>query len=62
MIQGPPTDDDAREALRLLEAIRVLQRWLLDRPLGADALHLTTTNLTLTEGQVIVTTIPLPSP
>jgi hypothetical protein len=54
-------DDDAREALRVLQAIRVLQRWLLDRPLGADSLHLTATTLTLSDGQDTVATIALPS-
>jgi len=55
-------DDDAREALHVLQAIRVLQRWLLDGPLGADSLHLTATTLTLSDGQDTVATIALPSP
>jgi hypothetical protein len=39
----------------------VLQRWLLARPLGADALCLTATSLTLSMGQdkVAIMTIPI---
>jgi hypothetical protein len=62
MTDRTPIDGDVREALELLQAIRVLQRWLLARPLGADTLRLTMTSLTLSDGQdqVISLTIPVP--
>jgi hypothetical protein len=55
-------DGDVRQALEVLQSIRVLQRWLVARRLGADGLYLTTTSLTLTTGQdeVATTTIPMP--
>jgi len=57
-----PIDGDVRQALEVLRAIRVLQRWLLARPLGADGLYLTGASLTLTAGQdeVVTTSIPIP--
>ena len=57
-----PIDGDVRQALEVLQAIRVLQRWLLVRPLGADGLYLTATSLTLIAGQdeVVTATIPVP--
>ena len=57
-----PIDRDVRQALEVLHSIRVLQRWLLARPLGADGLFLTAASLTLTTGQdeVVTTTIPIP--
>jgi hypothetical protein len=55
-------DGDVRQCLEVLVAIRVLQRWLLARPLGADGLCLTATSLTLSTGEqeVVSMTIPLP--
>ena len=51
-----------REALEVLHAIRVLQRWPLAQPLGADGPYLTAASLTLLAGQdeVVTTTIPIP--
>jgi len=62
MADGGPTDGDVRQALEILQAIRVLQRWLLARPLGADGLRLTVTSLTLSQGQDRVTTMAIPIP
>jgi hypothetical protein len=55
------SDLDAGEALQVLQAIRVLQQWLVDRPMGADGLYLTAANLTFLEGQRDVATIALPA-
>jgi hypothetical protein len=52
---------DVAEALQVLQAIRILQRWVTARPLGADALYLTSTSLTLTDGEHVVATIPIPA-
>jgi hypothetical protein len=62
MTGDAPIDGDVRQALEVLQSIRMLQRWLLARPLCADGLYLTTTSLTLTVGQneVATTTIPIP--
>ncbi len=62
MRDGTPMDGDVRQALEVLQAIRVLQRWLLGRPLGADELRLTVTSLTFTMGQVPVATMTIPTP
>jgi hypothetical protein len=62
MTGGPPIEGDVRQALEVLQAIRVLQRWLLARPLGADALCLTATSLTLATGQDRVATMTIPIP
>jgi hypothetical protein len=55
-------DGDVRQALEVLQAIRVLQRWLVARPLGADGLRLTATSLTLSTGQDEVATMSIPIP
>lgn len=57
-----PIDRDVRQAFEVLHAIRVLQRWLLAQPLGADGLYLTAASLTLMAGQdeVVTTMIPIP--
>lgn len=62
MSDGTVIDGDVRQALETLQAIRVLQRWLVATPLGADTLRLTLTTLTLSngQGQVISLTIPTP--
>jgi hypothetical protein len=52
---------DVAEALQVLQAIRILQRWVTARPMGADALYLTSTSLTLTHGEHVVATIPIPA-
>jgi hypothetical protein len=57
-----PIDGEVRQALEVLHAIRVLQRWLLARPLGADGLYLTPASLTLTVGQDEVVTTSIPTP
>ena len=62
MADGTPIDGDVRQALDVLQAIRVLQRWLVDRPLGADGLRLTATSLTLSTGQDEVASMTIPSP
>ena len=62
MTGGTPIDGDVRQALEVLHAIRVLQRWLLARPLGADGLCLTATSLTLSTGQDEVATLTIPIP
>jgi hypothetical protein len=62
MTDGTPSDGDVRRALELLQAVRVLQRWLLDQPLGADTLLLTTTTLTLRAGEDQVISLPIPIP
>jgi hypothetical protein len=62
MTDGTPIDGDVKQALEVLQAIRVLQRWLLAQPLGADGLRLTVSTLTLSAGQdeVAAMTIPVP--
>ncbi len=62
MTDCAPSEGDVRRALELLQAVRVLQRWLLDRPLGADTLRLTTTTLALTDGEDEVISLPTPAP
>ena len=62
MADGTPIDGDIRQALEVLQAIRVLQRWLLTRPLGADGLRLTVTSLTLSVGKDEVASMAIPSP
>ena len=62
MTGDEPIDGDVRQALEVLQAIRVLQRWLLARPLGADGLYLTPASLTLTMGQDAVATTTIPTP
>ena len=62
MADGTPIDGDIRQALEVLQAIRVLQRWLLTRPLGADGLRLTVTSLTLSVGEDEVASMATPSP
>jgi hypothetical protein len=62
MADCAPTDGDVRQALEVLQAIRVLQRWLLARPLGADGLSLTVTSLTLSTGQDEVASMTIPDP
>ena len=62
MTDGTPSDGDVRRALELLQAVRVLQRWLLDQPLGADTLCLTMTTLTLSAGEDEVISLPIPVP
>jgi hypothetical protein len=59
-VHAPDTRHDVGEALQLLQAIRILQRWVTARPLGADTLYLTSTSLTLTDGEHLVATIPIP--
>ena len=59
-LDEPAAGGDVGEALRVLQAIRVLQRWVAARPLDADALYLTSTSLTLTHGEQVVATIPIP--
>jgi hypothetical protein len=59
-VNEPPGGHDVGEALQVLQAIRILQRWVSARPLDADALHLTSTSLTLTDGENVVATIPIP--
>ena len=59
-VNEPPAGNDMGEALHVLQAIRILQRWVAARPLGADALYLTSTSLTLTDGDHVVATIPIP--
>jgi hypothetical protein len=60
-VNEPPAREDVGEALHVLQAIRNLQRWVSARPLGADALYLTSTNLTLIDGEHVVATIPIPA-
>jgi hypothetical protein len=55
-------DGDVRQSLEVLHAIRVLQRWLLARPLGADGLRLTPTSLTLSAGEDEVASMTIPRP
>jgi hypothetical protein len=55
-------DGDVRQCLEVLVAIRVLQRWLLARPLDADGLRLTATSLTLTAGEDDVASMTIPRP
>ena len=62
MTQGTSHDGDVRQALEVLQAVRVLQRWLLARPLGADTLRLTMTSLTLSNGQDQVISLTIPTP
>ena len=62
MAYGTSKDGDVRQALEVLQAIRVLQRWLLTRPLGADGLRLTATSLTLSTGEDEVATMAIPLP
>ena len=62
MADGPYMDHDVRQCLEVLQAIRVLQRWLLARPLGADGLRLTVTSLTLSVGKDEVASMAIPSP
>jgi len=59
-VNEPPAAHDVAEALHVLQAIRILQRWVTAHPLGADALYLTSTSLTLTDGERVVATIPIP--
>jgi hypothetical protein len=59
-VNEPAAGDDVAEALQVLQAIRILQRWVTARPLGADALFLTSTSLTLTYDEHVVATIPIP--
>ena len=59
-VNEPPAGYDVGEALHVLQAIRILQRWVTAHPLGADALYLTSTSLTLTDGEHVVATIPIP--
>jgi hypothetical protein len=60
-VDEPAAGHDVAEALQVLQAIRILQRWVTARPLGADALYLTSTSLTLTDGEHVVATIPIPA-
>jgi hypothetical protein len=60
-VQEPPAGSDVGEALQVLQAIRVLQRWVDQRPLGADTLYLTATSLALIEGEQVVSVIRTPS-
>jgi hypothetical protein len=62
MTHGTLVDGDLRQSLEVLRAIRVLQRWLLTRPLGADGLCLTATCLTLGTGADVVASMTIPSP
>lgn len=62
MTDGTVTDGDVRQCLEVLQAIRVLQRWLLARPLGADGLCLTATSLTLSTGRDHVVSMTIPRP
>lgn len=62
MTDGALSDAELRQALELLQAIRVLQRWLLARPLGADTLCLTATSLRLSRGQDQAMGSSLPNP
>jgi hypothetical protein len=58
--RGTSIEGDVRQAFEVLQAIRVLQRWLVARPLGADGLCLTATSLTLSTGQDRVATVTIP--
>jgi hypothetical protein len=62
MTQDAVVDGDLRQCLEVLQAIRVLQRWLLGRPLSADGLCLTATCLTLHTGSDVVASMTIPSP
>jgi hypothetical protein len=59
-VNEPAAGHDVAEALQVLQAIRILRRWVTAHPLGADALHLTSTSLTLTDGEHVVAMIPIP--
>jgi hypothetical protein len=61
-VNEPATSHQVAEALQVLQAIRILQRWVTARPLGADALYLTSTSLTFRDGEHVVATIPIPVP
>jgi hypothetical protein len=60
-VNEPAAGHDVAEALQVLQAIRILQRWVTARPLGANALYLTSTSLTLMDGDHVVATIPIPA-
>jgi hypothetical protein len=59
MVKRTASDQDIQEALQVLEAIQALQRWLLEQPMGADALYLSPTNLVLVHGQAVVASVAL---
>jgi hypothetical protein len=59
-VNEPAAGLDVAEALQVLQAIRILRRWVTAHPMGADALYLTSTSLTLTDGEHVVATIPIP--
>jgi hypothetical protein len=60
-VREAPAGADVREALHVLQAIGILQRWASQRPLGADTLCLTSTSLVLTNGGQVVAVITTPA-
>jgi len=61
MVKRTASDHDTREALRVLEAIQALQRWLLEQPMGADGLYLSANSLVLVQGEDVVASVALPA-
>jgi len=60
-IREAPAGAEVGEALLVLQAIGILQRWVSQRPLGADTLCLTSTSLALTDGGQVVSVITTPA-
>jgi|tagenome__1003787_1003787.scaffolds.fasta_scaffold19969063_1 hypothetical protein len=56
-VREAPAGADVGEALRVLQAIGILQRWVSQRPLGADTLCLTSTSIALSDGGQVVSVI-----